>query len=178
MSDAPAPRARRRGRWAVALLLVGFVGAFVPGLVAGERFVCSDPKWDHFNYFIEDMSDATDPLVGGTSHPAFGNLVLVPSPPKSLLDLVQTDPSWAVAAATLLIAALLFLWWRRTSTSFVRVAGIACGMAASAAVCALVLTRPDREFLSLGWIWGTVPAGGALMAAAFLVAPAPRVRDE
>jgi hypothetical protein len=64
--------------------------------------------------------------------------------------------------------------------AFGRVTGVACCVAASSAVCAFALTvAPGPLDVAMdSWGWIALPAGGLLMAAAFLVAPAPRVRDE
>src|SRR5262245_43085643 len=185
MSDAPEPRGRRRVRWAVALLVLGLVVALVPGLGSGDHFlpsVFTDVQWDSA---VPSVGGATFTLAGlnhfgfrieSSASLAFDTFPADPS--TSFAGLVTTDLAWSVAAATLLVAPLLFVWWRRSAAGFVRIAGIAACVAATGAVCALVLTRRDREYLDLYSAWITVPAGAALMAAAFLVAPAPRVRDE
>jgi hypothetical protein len=164
MSDA-APRARRRIRWAVALLLLGFVVAFVPGLAAGDWFLSPD------KVKLE--------LLGAGKYPNVGAYwtyrgVIVPS----LIELVRYETGWAVAIGTLLGAPPLFVWWRRSAAAFVRATGALCCAAASLAVCLLALTHPLMEGLTRSWIWCAVPLGGALMAAAFLVAPPPRPRDD
>jgi hypothetical protein len=166
MSDAPDLRARRRVRWAVALLLTGLAVAFVPALATGEEFL--ESPW------VVDL----DP--GPASLSRFSMHTVLPGtfPPTALSELICTDPAWAVAIATLLTSPLLFLWWRVSAIGFGRVAGIACCVAAAAAACALVLTRPDREFGSPGRLWTTVPIGAVLMAIAFLVAPPPRRGDD
>jgi hypothetical protein len=185
MSDAPDPRDRRRICWAVALVLLGFLVAFVPGLLSGDEFVPRRPtSTDWYSRPLSNTSFAATPAE--TSHAGSGvartfvirSLTIVIDPPTSLVGLATTDLSWAVAAATLLVAPLLFLWWRRSATGFGRAAGVASCFAAAGAVCALVLTRPDCEVVSPAAIWCMVPLGGALMGAAFLLAPAPRVRDE
>ena len=182
MNDDAVLRARLRARCAVALLLVGLVVAFVPGLAAGDLFLPS--PFPEFDVIIRSIG--TDRSVG-TNHYGFGGVttarVLVGAPvttwpPTSLIGWVRADGSWAASAVSLLVAPLLFLWWRRSAIGFGRVAGIVCCLAASSVVCLMVLTNPVREIAPPGWIWRTVPLGGALMAAAFLVAPAPRVRDE
>lgn len=192
MSDASDPRARRRLGRAVALLVIGLLVAFVPALVAGDRFLldpyqASIAAWDQA---IPSSANATLTYgTVGTSHYGFGGtsseasvsadtFVVNFGPPTSLSDLVSSDIAWAIPAATLLLVPGLFLWWRRSAVTFGRIAGAASAIAASSVVCALVLTRDWNEFVPPGWIWVSVPLGGALMAAAFVVAPAPRVRDE
>jgi hypothetical protein len=157
-------------RWAVALLVAGVVVAFVPGLAAGERFLYPSPPLVHLGPrprppFLISSGLVPDGLI-------------VKFPPTSLVELVRTDAAWAIAAATLLASPLLFLWWRSSAIGFGRVAGVACCVAAAAAACVLVINRWEFEYFKPGWIWMSVPLGAALMAAAFLVAPAPRVRDE
>jgi hypothetical protein len=184
MSDSTDLCARRRGRWAVTLLLLGLVVAFVPGLAAGDRSVpTSSGTWDVAVFGVASGTHSFAPV--GSNH--FGlrsaaerttTIVDDSYPLASLSELVRGSVAWAVSAATLLLAPLLFLWWRRSATGFGRAAGVASCFAAAGAVCALVLTRPDCEFVSPAAIWCFVPLGGALMAAAFLVAPPPRVRDE
>jgi hypothetical protein len=142
------------------------VVAFVPGLVAGERFLLGAER-----YVIDCRT-----VSGYSALRVYRSLRGARS--FSLPDLVRADASWTVAIATLAVAPALFLWWRRSPARFLRGAGVACCVAASAAVCTLALTRPYGEIGPLSWIWCTVPLGGALMAAAFLVAPAPQVRDE
>jgi hypothetical protein len=165
---ARAPK--RRMRWAIAMLVAGVVVAFVPAIAAGERFL-----------------DPYSPLVslGPWHRPPFNihsglipDGLIVKFPPPSLVELVQTDAAWAIAAATLLASPMLFLWWRRSAIGFGRVTGVACCVAAAAAACVLVIHRWDSGYVKPGWIWTAVPLGGALMAASFLVAPAPQVRDE
>jgi hypothetical protein len=176
MSDAPDPRDRRRIRWAVALLLLGFLVAFVPGLAAGDDFVVVTSEWNVIEKGSRHDDHVSAPIVLHFYVRTDGTVLRVP--PTSYCDLVGDDLSWATSAATLLVAPLLFLWWRRSALRFGRGAGIACCVVASAAISALVLTRADLEYMSLAWTWGTVPLGGALMVAAFLVAPAPRPRDD
>jgi len=187
MSDAPDPRARRRGRWAVALLLLGLVVALVPGLVAGDEFLGAEINGD-WDVSIRGVANGTFTFVGpGTNHAGFGgrptHTVLTTDAFRtpladSLVDSVRTDLSWAGSLASLIVAPLLFLWWRRSAIRFGRIVGAACCVATSTVVCVTLLTHPMYEFATLGRVWLTVPLGGALMAAAFVVAPAPRVRHE
>src|SRR5262245_56103358 len=164
MSDAPDPRARRRLRWAVVLLLLGFLGAVVLALVAGRGsgavvylFATVDGStppppvvmptdsptaqtWrvtgDHLSV---DTSDGVLKISGVTITAKSNGLRSW----TSIFDLVQHDAGWAAAAVAIALAPFLFLWWRRAATSFGRVAGIACCAAAGVSVCLLVLFRPD-----------------------------------
>jgi hypothetical protein len=200
MSDGVDPRARRRGRWAIVLLLIGLLAAVVPALVAGSRsrtvvylfrtgngstppraivMTTDSPTPEIYRVTGDDLSVDTNDGVVRIRGSANLALTTTGMPPwTSVVDLVQHDAGWAAAAASIALAPLLFLWWRRAATAFVRVAGIACCAAAGVSVCALVLFRADGAPPVDGDTWWTVPLGAALMTAAFLVAPAPRVRDE
>jgi len=181
MSDAPDLRARRRVRWAVALLLTGLAVAFVPALLARDEFVT-------LNYPLEPLSslDHLQPWRTMVIPPSTRTVLLDGHAFQirslivdwSLLDLVLADPAWAISLATLLCAPLVFGWWRHSAASFVRLAGIACSAAPSAAVCALVLSRWPSFGGQENCTWAVIPLGGGVMAAAFLVAPPPLRRDD
>jgi len=202
MSDDAAPRARRRIRWAVALLLVGLLGAVVPALVAGPRFLSSASvypladgrviviagfagrggpgPWVPIHYQVTGDRVSAEVEGGVLTIRARGTITVTSSPSAwtSAADLVTHEPGWTAAAVAIALTPLLFVWWRRSGAGVPRATGIACCVAASAAVCAFVLTRPANDVVSPGWVWCTVPAGAALMVAAFAVAPPPRMRDE
>jgi hypothetical protein len=200
MSDAPDPRVRRRIRWAVALLLLGLLGAAIPPLVAG-----SGSRTVVYLFTTGNRPTAASPVVlttdlqpsevlrvtgddvfvdtkGGVLNVRGGAQFTITTSgvPRwtSVVDLVQHDAGWAAAAVSIALAPFLFLWWRRSATTFVRVAGIACCAAAGLSVCALVLFGPDGAPPADARTWWTVPVGAALMAAAFLVAPPPSRRDD
>ena len=178
-----------RGRVAIAVLLLGFAAAVVPGLAAGDGFL--RPPGDRlFPWLGPPYSGTTDGecfwvLGEGVSEDADGvpraripTFTLYGPVWPSAAGLVRHNAGWAAAAAAIALTPLLFLWWRRAGTSFGRVSGIACGAAASAAVLGLVLIPGEPELRCVQGVWWTVPAGGALMCAAFLVAPAPVRRLE
>ena len=170
MSDDAVPRVR----WAVALLLVGLVVAFVPGLAAGDRFV----RVRRVTIYAtlqgpaesEHWVDEGDALWAWEFDNAWPE-------GTSACDLVRTDLGWAFVAGALAGAPALFLWWRRASLALARATGIACAIAAAVSATALATSLLHPWKLPPG-IWWTVPVGAAVMAAAFLVAPAPQVRDE
>lgn len=173
---APACDSTRAGaarmRWAVALLVLGLVVAIVPSVVSGVRFVRAVIVWSIPATSGQWRGRWRDVCDEHGFHP-FG-----PFPEgTSAIDLIRSDTAWAVVAAALALVPLLFGWWRRADVGFARTAGITCAVAASASVVALVASIPDQSHLPVG-VWWTVPLGGALMAAAFVVAPAPRRRDE
>jgi hypothetical protein len=164
-----ARASKARMRWAVALLVVGVVVAFAPGLAADMAFLRVVHIWhvDGRGEWIE--------LVGLTR---FDRTRVDGSElGTSALDLVRTEVAWAAIAASLGVVSLLFGWWRRDGFPFARWAGVGCSMAAAVSVIALVASMRGLSDVPSG-NWWTVPLGGALMAAAFVVAPAPRVRDE
>ena len=190
MSDGADLPARRRARCAVAVLLIGLVVAFVPGLAAEQHFVravetfaCLQPGPGSPTYRWVEL-DAPDEQGGRASTaPVYTwngiqPVQLVPIWGTSALELVRRELGWAAAAATLAIIPLLFACWRFGNASFGRSAGVACAAVACISVCVLVGRMTDSSRLLPGGFWWTVPVGGALMAAAFLVAPPPRPRDD
>jgi hypothetical protein len=178
MSDALERRWTRRAQWAVALLLLGSAVAFVPGLAAGDAFMRT--QWTTANGSLPPFTTAkwttTTPVTFGGRPFRIRSLSFVID--DSLTALVRNDPSWAASIATLVFAPFLFLWWRRSAIGFGRVAGVAACVAAATAVCGIVQLSAGREIAEPKWVWATVAIGGALMAAAFLVAPTPRPRDD
>src|SRR5262245_34342691 len=111
MSDDTTPRARRRMRWAVVLLALGFLGAFVPGLAAGGRFLpgpfyelflrlrpltfTGSTRFVRMTYQPADVSDPkTTPWI---------DLRHIRIESRALTDLVREEPGWTAAAATLLV---------------------------------------------------------------------------
>lgn len=179
MREDAAPR--WRSRLAVALLLLGLVVAFVPGLIAGDEFLWSTAtrkvlftNGKVVRTYVVDFATATPGPSGPTRIVGLSFLIY----PTSLVELATTDIAWASSLVALGVAAGLFVWWRRTAIGFGRVVGIGSCAAAAVAVCALVLSRFDHEYVSPGWTWRTVPLGAALMAAAFVTAPAPPRRDD
>jgi hypothetical protein len=163
VENVPPPRRVTRSRVAVALLLIGLVAAFVPGLAAGSGFrPCG---W----ISISQGSVTSDCVV----------IVRRPIGRSTLCDLVAFEPGWTAAAAALLAMAPLYVWWRRSGVPFARVVGVAACVAAAAAVCVFVLVPESDHEQAIGGCWWTMPLGGLLMAAAFCVAPAPaRARDD
>ena len=196
MSDAPNPRARWRVGLAVALLLVGLLGAVIPALAAGTAFLPDERVYQVDGSKAIPMSFAKSaptpvecrftgetysvgPTPGGMTINGRGRVTLSIIAPWTSADwLVLHDARWTSVAAAFAIAPLLFLWWRRAAWSFGRVAGIACCAAGGVSVCAIVLLGRDEGSRVVGGTWWTVPLGAAVMLAAFVVAPAPRVRDE
>ena len=166
MSDGAGPSARRRTRRSAALLLLGLFVAIVPGLLAGHEFLADQHVKSEFSPGGSWYSDRD-----------FYFLMRGELPP-SLFDLMRFEHAWTVAMATLALAPGVFLWWRWSGARFARVVGAACCAVACLAVCALAFTHPYFGNDNRGWTWCAVPVGGALMAAAFLAAPTPRVRDE
>ena len=194
MSEDADVRAKRLVRWAVAVLLLGLVVALVPGLAAGEGFVRAVDFRIHLSLpqpgeFVSDgwvevagpneaggsFSFETTPYSSTKPPP---NVTLVQICGTRASTLVRDELSWTAAAAALAIAPLLFAWWRFGNPSFGRTAGVACAVVASLTVCVLVSRMADTSWTFPAGVWWTVPAGGALMAAAFVVAPTPRRRDE
>src|SRR5262245_2447209 len=169
-------RRRRCDVWTVAMLVLGLLVALVPPLAAGDDFIYPQPEMGRIGAELVRADFGKRRTFRDIHVRDDGSYVLMP--PRALAELVQYRGSWAAAAATLLAGPLLFLWWRRSAIGFGRVAGVACCVAASGAVCAVVLTHPAREFASAGWAWCFVPLGGAMMAAAFVAAPAPLRRDD
>jgi hypothetical protein len=164
-------------RWAVAVLLAGVLVAFVPALLAGDRFIVQ--RFDGEAWLLGGRTGADG--LARLPLPEWRGMALIPAGRgrSSLLTIARNELPWAVSVATLLVAPLLFVWWRRSAIGFGRTAGATTSVAAAGAVCAHVLTRSVDEHVSLDPMWWTTfPAGAALMAIAFLVAPAPRVRDE
>jgi len=203
--DTGVARPTRRTLCAHLLLLVGLAVAVAPGLTAGQDFAPRSPRRVFSSFASIRVQVAATPVGAGTakpvvwfhtvrapdsSAPAAGSVGPAAAQPFSLtyfwqplsptaVDLVQSDAGWAAAAVSIALAPFLFLWWRRAGTSFGRIAGIACGAVASAAVCSLVLVPREGTAAVVGGVWWTVPLGGALMCAAFLVAPAPSpMRDD
>src|SRR5262245_17053887 len=158
MSDAPNPRTRHRIRWAIALLLLGLLGAVVPALVSGPRFLSSAAV-----YLLDDGRTVVIPALtaraaAGRPAPMFfkvtgdrvsanvdggvltftgGSTLTFTSGPSawtSAADLVTHEPGWTAAAAAIALTPFLFLWWRRSAAGVARATGIACCVAASAAV--------------------------------------------
>jgi hypothetical protein len=192
----PSRRMRARARLAVVLLLLGLLVASVPGLAVGDEFLSAgsfgawvridegpqgpgppgpapqkSPAWrwvraspapPHVGSFVRFNADRR----------AFWSVPTVP-PPLSMTNLVRHEAAWTAAALALVVTPLLFAWWRRRGASFGRGVGIACSLAGGAAVGALVLEAHSRYADAQGGVWWTVPLGGALMGAAFLVAPPP-----
>ena len=193
MTDEPRSRVTGRSRFAVLLLLLGVVAAFVPGLAAGNGFrpcgwiskgtflIPKPPVSGSGAYRITGDGarvggDARAIVVTGNAQITYTG---VGSGRARLCDLVAYEPGWTAAAAALIAMAPLYLWWRRGGLAFARVAGIAACIAAAAAVCVFVLVPRTLFEESIGGIWWTMPLGALLMAAAFLVAPAPvRSRDD
>ena len=176
MSDGADVHEQRRFRWAVALLVLGVFAAFVPGLVAGDRFVSLEYDRTAMQETVL-LWDRVQPAPG--SHDVFVPVeVIIPDGVTSLTGIASRDAAWAIGIVTLLFAPFLFVWWRRSAVGFGRVAGAVCCAAAGCEFSALVLTRLRDDCWSVGGIWWTVPLGAALMGAAFLVAPAPRRRDD
>ena len=170
--------AKQRALGAIALLLLGVFVAFLPAIVAGDEFLRPevDPAW--VASWMQHASITEVRGSGGMRAVVETNVpIFLPSGPTSLVGLATTDVSWAVVVVSLLVAPGLFVAWRRSAITFGRVAGVACCVAATTAVCAIVQGQRDESLL-FGARWCTVPIGGALMAAAFLVAPPPRRRDE
>lgn len=157
-----------RVRMAVALLVVGLFVAFVPALAAGEDFlpVVQIPVWDDEGR-SQWVQVATRHHMGRTWYL---------SPWTSATTMVRSDAAWAAIAISLVLVPALFAWWRGAGFRVARTAGLVCAVAASASVVALVMSMQLSHVLA--GVWWTVPAGGALMAVAFVVAPAPRRRDE
>jgi hypothetical protein len=197
MSDVQDRRTRRRARWAVALLIIGLLGAVVPALAAGSGFLPIEHIYRVEGSRLIPLSSpgsagpapmecrisgdvlATGVNAAGLTVRGSGEAkIMYIAPWTSAVYLVQHDAGWAAAAAAIALAPLLFLWWRRAAVSFVRVAGLACCVAAGASVCAIVLLGQDEGSHVVGGTWWTVPVGAAVMAAAFLVAPTPRRRDD
>lgn len=172
MSDKEAPNSRWRTRCAIALLVVGLVVAFMPALAAGKRSV----------RLVEAYS-SVDSLPTRTCWielPAPGSLSCPPGIDicgTSAMALVRSDFAWAAVAISLAVVPLLFGWSRLAGVGFGRFAGLACAVVASTSALTLVASMRGPSDLPDG-VWWTVPMGGVLMAAAFLVAPPPRVRDE
>jgi hypothetical protein len=163
------------------VLVLGAVLAFVPALAGGRAFVHAIPgifftrpsgEMRRVSEWIEIADSATETDF------AKCDIELSPLLGTSATALVQGDLGWAAAAASLAIAPLLFAWWRLGGPSFSRLAGVVCAVVASVSVCVLVGRMTDTSRLFPDGTWWTVPAGGALMAASFLVAPAPRRCDE
>src|SRR5262245_51305903 len=72
MNDAPRPVARWRVGLAVALLLIGLVVAFVPGLAAGDRFLGADlgGEYDAEIHVVASATFTAAPI--GSNHYGFG----------------------------------------------------------------------------------------------------------
>ena len=156
-----------RMRVAVAVLVIGLVVAFVPGLIAGEEFLRAVRVW---------FADGHDEWLGSVY--LFTHERRMPRCPGTSAEyLVRVDGGWAAVAISLALAPFLFGWWRLAGAGFLRIAGTGCAVAAGASAFAFVASMRGVSNLPDG-VWWTVPLGGALMAAAFLVAPPPRVRDE
>lgn len=167
---------RVRMRVAVAVMVVGAVVAFAPGLAAGDRFVSVMPIWFNPSRWDDRKDGLVWTEISGRFDFSWPHR-FEPLRGTSAVDLARLDSSWTIVAATLALVPALFVWWRRANFAFARAAGVACAVVASAAVVVLVKSMPGLSKLP-GGAWWTVPVGGALMAAAFVVAPAPRVRDE
>jgi hypothetical protein len=156
---------------AITLLVLGLVVAFVPGLAAENGFLRAIHLWSG------DSSETRDwwMYVPGRFHMPVLSVDRVLG--TSALDLIRSEVEWAIVAASLGLVPVLFGWWRRAGVGFARTGGVGVSVAAAASVIALVGSMRGLSDLPAG-VWWTVPLGGALMAAAFLVAPTPRVRDE
>src|SRR5262245_42345583 len=131
MSDAPDRGPRWRRRLAVALLLLGFLGAVVPALAIGTGFLPDERVYQVDGSKLIPMSFAkagpapVECRVTGEAHavastPAGltvsgrGQVTLLFIAPWTSADwLVQHDARWTAVAAAIAIAPLLFLWWRR-----------------------------------------------------------------
>lgn len=199
VDDAPPRRRVTRPRIAVVLLLLGVVVAFVPGLMAGSSFrPCAWIASGSINLPLAPLQ----PMSGGATPQSYvitgddvklsgsgstfsvrasGGVVIfgLPIGRSTLCDLVAFEPGWTAAAAALLAMAPLYLWWRRGGLPFARFIGFAACVASAAAVCVFVLVPRSTHEQSVGGIWWTMPLGALLMAAAFLVAPAPvRSRED
>ena len=200
----PAHVTRARAGLGVVLLLFGLLVTVVPGLAAGDAFHPGLPGGVIVTRVVPAQASATAPPSGDRSFrvslplvtadgetrvrqggPAIAlNQTLAftftfgPPPGSSLTDLVLHEPGWTAAALGLVLAPLVFVWWRRRGVPFARVVGIACSLAAGAAVGALVFESRARFSDAEGGVWWTLPLGAALMGAAFLVAPAPERRGD
>src|SRR5262245_20552068 len=122
MSDDATPRARWRTRCAVALLLLGLGAAFVPALVADQGFLRIIHLWhvDGREEWVEVMGRGYSWRPGVTDlHPG-----------TTAEMMVCSEIGWAALAISLASVPLLFGWWRLAGVAFVRIAGLACTVAA------------------------------------------------
>jgi hypothetical protein len=196
----PSRRMRARATFAVVLLLLGLLVTVVPGLAAGDEFRRGLPGVVVVTPVVPAQSSAPAPPSGElcfrvltadrtvrvrNGGPAITlnqtlAFTITSGPPtgSSLTDLVLHEAGWTTAALGLVIAPLLFVWWQRRGVSFARMLGIACSLAAGAAVGALVFESRARFSDAEGGNWWTLPLGAALMGAAFVVAPAPGRRSD
>ena len=199
----PSHVTRARARLGVVLLLLGLLVTVVPGLAAGDAFRPGVPGAVVVTPVVPAQSSATAPPSGavcfrtvaadrtvrvrmvrqdGTAIALNQGVVFTfsigPPPRSSLTDLVLHEAGWTAAALGLVVAPFLFVWWRRRGVPFARVVGIACSLAAGAAVGALVFESRARFSDAAGGVGWTMPLGAALMGAAFVVAPAPERRGD
>ena len=157
MSDAAGrgaeDRARRRAAFGVALVVHALLVAAATAFLAGRSFIRVEDDPPKQTY---DMSARGYVTTSRWWHTA--------------VEMVRQRPTWAVLAASMMLAALWYLWWRRTRVPFGRGVGV---------VLSLATTTGFALQFRTAWGGGLVlwTFSALLLAAAFLVAPEPQDRE-
>jgi hypothetical protein len=157
MSDAAAravaDRAKRRAAFGVALVVHALLVAAATALFAGRRFVRVE-----------------DDLPKQTWDMSAGGYVTTSRWWHTADEMVRQRPTWAVLAGSMVLAALWYLWWRRSRAPLGRGVGVVLSLATTVG-----LALQFRTAWGGGLVLWTFSA--LLLVAAFLVAPEPADRQ-